>query len=137
MAQFSGAVKLADLNDFIAPSQACVVNVDGSKKAKLQLDSSDFDIRPEVCVDGTPELERLTVHDRTKCASTVNSPSCRVRFLQVGAVQPQQRSAVGFQQTAPSGPNGAIKVTLQVRSICLDKCCLAEHPAHRGSSPDT
>ena len=50
MAQFSGAVKLADLNDFIAPSQACVVNVDGSKKAKIQLDSSDFDIRPEVCV---------------------------------------------------------------------------------------
>ena len=49
MAQFSGAVKLADLNDFIAPSQACVVNVDGSKKATLKLDSSDFDIRPEVC----------------------------------------------------------------------------------------
>ncbi len=49
MAQFSGAVKLADLNDFIAPSQACVVNVDGSKKAALKLDSSDFDIRPEVC----------------------------------------------------------------------------------------
>ena len=48
MAQFSGAVKLADLNDFIAPSQACVVDVDGSKKATLKLDSSDFDIRPEV-----------------------------------------------------------------------------------------
>lgn len=49
MAQFSGAVKLADLNDFIAPSQACVVNVDGSKKATLKLDTLDFDIRPEVC----------------------------------------------------------------------------------------
>ncbi len=49
MAQFSGAVKLADLNDFIAPSQACVVNVDGSKKATVKLDTSDFDIRPEVC----------------------------------------------------------------------------------------
>ena len=47
MAQFSGAVKLADLNDFIAPSQACIVNVDGSKRATLQLDSSDFDARPE------------------------------------------------------------------------------------------
>lgn len=137
MAQFSGAVKLADLNDFIAPSQACVVNVDGSKKAKLQLDSSDFDIKPEVCLGGSPELECLSVHDRAKCASTVNSPSYRVPYLQVGAVQPQQRSAVGFQQTAPSGPNGAIKVTLQVRSNCLHKRCLAEPPAHNGSSPDT
>lgn len=32
MAQFSGAVKIGDLNDFIAPSQACIVNVDGSAK---------------------------------------------------------------------------------------------------------
>ena len=28
---FSGAVKLADLNDFIAPSQACVVKLDDFK----------------------------------------------------------------------------------------------------------
>ena len=48
MAQFSGAVKLADLNDFIAPSQACIVNVNSNGKAQLQLDSSDFDLRPEV-----------------------------------------------------------------------------------------
>ncbi|CAK0781927.1 hypothetical protein CVIRNUC_005508 [Coccomyxa viridis] len=83
MAQFSGAVKLADLNDFIAPSQACVVNINASGKAQVQLDFSDFDIRPEV-----------------------------------GAVQPQQRPAVGFQQTAPTGPNGAIKVTLQDCLAC-------------------
>ena len=48
MAQFSGAVKLADLNDFIAPSQACVVNINGSGKAQLHLDSSDLELRPEV-----------------------------------------------------------------------------------------
>ncbi len=48
MAQFSGAVKLADLNDFIAPSQACIVNIDSSKKATLQLESSDFHVRTEV-----------------------------------------------------------------------------------------
>ena len=29
MAQFSGAVKISDLNDFIAPSQACVVSLTG------------------------------------------------------------------------------------------------------------
>ena len=43
MAQFSGAVKLADLNDFIAPSQACVVNINGSKDGALQIDN-----KPEV-----------------------------------------------------------------------------------------
>jgi hypothetical protein len=29
MAQFSGTVKIGDLNDFIAPSQACVVALQG------------------------------------------------------------------------------------------------------------
>ena len=28
---FSGALKIADLNDFIAPSQACVVTLDSVK----------------------------------------------------------------------------------------------------------
>lgn len=38
MSNFSGAVKLQDLSDFIAPSQACVVKLDGSKKLDLQAD---------------------------------------------------------------------------------------------------
>ena len=38
MSHFSGAVKLQDLSDFIAPSQACVVKLDGSKKLELQAD---------------------------------------------------------------------------------------------------
>lgn len=32
-AAFSGAVKIGDLNDFIAPSQACVVSLEGGKLA--------------------------------------------------------------------------------------------------------
>ena len=48
MAQFSGAVKLADLNDFIAPSQACVVNINGKKDGVLQLDNEDIIKLPEV-----------------------------------------------------------------------------------------
>lgn len=31
MAAFSGAVTISDLDDFIAPSQACVVNLQGNK----------------------------------------------------------------------------------------------------------
>lgn len=49
MAQFSGAVKLADLNDFIAPSQACVVNINGSKDGALQIDN-----KPEVRIGIMP-----------------------------------------------------------------------------------
>jgi hypothetical protein len=48
MAQFSGAVKLADLNDFIAPSQACVVNIHGQKDKALQLSSTDLESKDEV-----------------------------------------------------------------------------------------
>ncbi len=33
---FSGAVKIGDLNDFIAPSQACVVNIGAGKVDKPQ-----------------------------------------------------------------------------------------------------
>jgi hypothetical protein len=36
MAQFSGAVKIGDLNDFIAPSQACVVSLQGQKQTAGQ-----------------------------------------------------------------------------------------------------
>ena len=43
MAGFSGAVRLADLNDFIAPSQACVVNLEDLKKGSGL--SQDFEVR--------------------------------------------------------------------------------------------
>lgn len=35
---FSGAVKIGDLNDFIAPSQACVVKI-GATKVKEPADA--------------------------------------------------------------------------------------------------
>lgn len=41
MAEFSGAVRLGDFNDFIAPSQSCVVSLDGAKKAKLLVQLED------------------------------------------------------------------------------------------------
>jgi hypothetical protein len=42
MAQFSGAVKLNNLSDYIAPSQACVVNLKGGK---LSADDEDAEAR--------------------------------------------------------------------------------------------
>ena len=34
MTQFSGAVKLGDLNDFINPSQACIVALEGARRPR-------------------------------------------------------------------------------------------------------
>lgn len=56
MAQFSGAVKLADLNDFIAPSQACVVNIHGKKEGQIQLQKNDLNRLPEVRIFGMKSL---------------------------------------------------------------------------------
>ena len=36
---FSGAVKIGDVNDFIAPSQACVVSLEGGKLAAAAADA--------------------------------------------------------------------------------------------------
>lgn len=40
MANFSGAVKIGDLNDFITPAQACVLNLDGSASSKPLMGSA-------------------------------------------------------------------------------------------------
>lgn len=63
----------------------------------------------------------------------------------MGTVQPQKRPAVGFQQTAPTGPNGAIKVTLQVKlttllvcktlrqqHLCCSAILIASNVSHKG-----
>jgi hypothetical protein len=45
MAQFSGAVKIGDLNDFIAPSQACVVSLQGQKQTPNQAAAAAAKVR--------------------------------------------------------------------------------------------
>lgn len=45
MANFSGALKITDLNDFIAPSQDCIV-IEGHSGTTVKLiDNSDFGVR--------------------------------------------------------------------------------------------
>lgn len=39
MSGWSGAVKIGDLSDFIAPSQACVVSLEGTKLTDAALDA--------------------------------------------------------------------------------------------------
>jgi hypothetical protein len=58
--QFSGAVKLHNLSDYIAPSQACVVNLKGGK---LSADDDD------------PQARRRT-HAQTLRASHAHTRTC-------------------------------------------------------------
>jgi hypothetical protein len=37
MATFSGVVRIGDVNDFIVPSQACVLNLDGRQVETAQV----------------------------------------------------------------------------------------------------
>ena len=58
MANFSGAVRIADLNDFIAPSQQCVVSLSGSKlslKDELAVSARDRE-GGRCCVHRPPGL---------------------------------------------------------------------------------
>ena len=78
MSQFSGAVQLTDLNDFISPSQECIKPV-GSKKResgssviKVETDGSYFDVDS---TGGKTKLEKveITLNDCLACSGCVTS----------------------------------------------------------------
>lgn len=78
MDKFSGAVRLADLNDFIAPSQACVVNLKGSNKLQEEA-SDDVQLQPRPAkgftqtTGGGQEPVKVTLHDCLACSGCVTS----------------------------------------------------------------
>jgi len=65
MAAFSGAVKIGDLNDFIAPSQACVVSLEGGKLAGA---AADAEASGAVC-----DTSRAWGQSKGATSSTANS----------------------------------------------------------------
>jgi iron only hydrogenase large subunit-like protein len=101
MAQFSGALKLADLNDFIAPSQACVVTLNGNK-----IDSNDQSEVSAVKLLRSPQPPQFEQSDHF--LSLLRS--------QVGMVQLQRPA--GFPQTQPTAPEGPVKVSLHDCLAC-------------------
>ncbi|MCO5547603.1 hypothetical protein L7F22_001054 [Adiantum nelumboides] len=80
--KFSAGLKLGDLNDFIAPSQACVVSLNGIKKnnmleevlvqvqerARAKKFDTNFDLKT---VDTTPV--KVTLHDCLACSGCITS----------------------------------------------------------------
>ncbi|GMH37843.1 hypothetical protein BSKO_05727 [Bryopsis sp. KO-2023] len=83
MGDFSGVVKLANISDFIAPSQACVVNLDGTKKASDtdgQPPSASLEVQQHVRKKGGKKITQLaeepvkvTLHDCLACSGCVTS----------------------------------------------------------------
>ncbi|KAK9830279.1 hypothetical protein WJX72_010779 [[Myrmecia] bisecta] len=83
-ANFSGAVKLADLNDFIAPSQACVVNLNSNKTAQLALEDDlqvdAVQLQPKASkgfsqtqLAGPTDAIKVTLHDCLACSGCITS----------------------------------------------------------------
>ena len=52
MAQFSGAIRISDLNDYISPSQACVVALKGSK-LQVSVDAEEVGLQAAAGSVGT------------------------------------------------------------------------------------
>ena len=96
------AVKVGDLNDFIAPSQACVVNLDGSAKATAAAQVRE---RRAACT------ARCADHHHPSPSPPPQPRCCCV--AQAGEVQVQAR---GFPQAyaAPSAAAGADASALKV-----------------------
>lgn len=104
---FSGAVKLGDLNDFIAPSQACVVNL----APKPNLHAVDLQ------VNTTHQRVIIAEPQGLACAGSHRRQHI-LACLQIDAVQlpPTRQDPKGFQQTQLSGD--AVKVSLQDCLAC-------------------
>ena len=112
---FSGAVKL-DLSDFIAPSQACVVSLNGNK-----LEIPD-DQNTQVRIQGHRPARRLVQQNSWSLNAyrrNVQDGAVRLQRVPAKTTTPQQPvSNAGFAQTREEAGLGAVKVTLQDCLAC-------------------
>lgn len=69
--KFSPTLRLGDLNDFIAPSQACIVSLKGSKKPLLDKKPD----RPQVVLTPKQQLEpvKISLKDCLACSGCITS----------------------------------------------------------------
>ncbi len=73
-AVFSGAVKIGDLNDFIAPSQACVVALNGSKQVA----------QDKQAPAATQQVHAEAQYQRRACISHETAPADNALVLHSG-----------------------------------------------------
>ncbi|GAQ90605.1 ferredoxin hydrogenase [Klebsormidium nitens] len=121
--KWSGAVRVADLNDFIAPSQACVVNLKGQKQSEeeqqgqakdglVQIQARKIDF-PQVRKAATDEAIKVSLHDCLACSGCITSAE---------TVMLQQQSTDEFVQRLSSATQ-AVVVSLSPQS----RASLATH----------
>ncbi|GAX82236.1 hypothetical protein CEUSTIGMA_g9664.t1 [Chlamydomonas eustigma] len=137
MAQFSGAVRIADLNDYIAPSQACVVALNSSKamvpaeevgqvsfqsstsKQEKLGASQDSGSKPhwtqaQAAVPG--QAVKVTLHDCLACSGCVTSAETVLLESQSGQeVMKKLREAAEAQVGSASAP--VVIVSLAPQSV--------------------
>ena len=120
---FSGTVKLGDLNDYIAPAQACVVALQGGKLAPGQDDSAAA-AAPANEDGGGVVLQRKRRTPRAAAAAAAGPPAAPVI-----APRPPPGGG-GFQQTYTEGgadaAQGAVRVTLHDCLACAGCVTSAE-----------
>jgi hypothetical protein len=72
---FSGAVRITDLSDFIAPAQACVVTLSGGKTAKVQVRTFCHAACTNAQIHAAHGSRRLR---RSSCSHVQRSQHCQV-----------------------------------------------------------
>lgn len=76
---FSGAVRIGDLNDFIAPSQACVVSLQGSK---VSLSAEDAQVGPRASdLHGNRMLRSCMRDGSIESSCFIDCGTCAVRAV--------------------------------------------------------
>jgi len=103
---FSSAVKIGDLNDFIAPSQACVVSLQPQKAPTSSV------------IENQPPKEGLQLNTRSSKRQPVKQlPDDSIAL---GSLQPADdvNKKKGFQQTVLDEETNAVKVSLNDCLAC-------------------
>lgn len=125
MASFSGAIRIGDLNDFIAPSQACVVSLNGNKlEAKDEHEVGVVQLQrpsgfPQVNSSAAEGPVKVSLHDCLACSGCVTSAETILL----------QHQSIDEFVTKLSDPRITVVVSLSPQSIVSLAAIYNLHPA--------
>eukprot|EP00850_Spirogloea_muscicola_P016084 SM000128S26217 [mRNA] locus=s128:156922:161062:- [translate_table: standard] len=116
--RFSGALRVADLNDFIAPSQACVVSLKGHQQQQPggapKLDLSDVEVQIQAKSSSSflqaklvenGEAVKVTLHDCLACRFVPNRSGC---ITSAETIMLEQQSTDEFVSKIQAGDKAVI-----------------------------
>eukprot|EP00252_Welwitschia_mirabilis_P004068 TRINITY_DN1424_c0_g1_i1.p1 TRINITY_DN1424_c0_g1~~TRINITY_DN1424_c0_g1_i1.p1 ORF type:complete len:474 (-),score=76.94 TRINITY_DN1424_c0_g1_i1:450-1871(-) len=105
--KFSATLRLGDLNDFIAPSQSCIVSLKGLKAHRKSKPEESQDKLPKI--PSTPSVEpvKVTLHDCLACSGCLTSAE---------TVMLEQQSVNEFLSHISGGYHVIVSVSSQSRA---------------------